>query len=133
MSIRNKLFLSHLFLVIFNAATIGFYFYNAAADSLMNSLKERLQASAALISPMIDADEIRHIRDEKDISRSEYRDCLVKLRTLRRMNPDIAFLYWLLPFKYLKPRADGFEAVAEGLRGGNEAKNNFSQIGMSRL
>ena len=91
--IRNKLFLSHLLLVVFIAGTIGVYFYISASQSLLLRLQERLQASAALIGPMIDADEIRHLRGIEDTSRPDYINNLAKLRTLRRMNPDIAYLY----------------------------------------
>jgi diguanylate cyclase (GGDEF)-like protein len=92
-SIRNKLFLSHLLIVVFITATIGVYFYIHAAENLLNCLKERLKSSAALVSPMIDAEELLHIRSAEDTARPEYQRNLSKLRTLCRTNPDIAFLY----------------------------------------
>jgi len=92
-SIRLKLFLSHVLAVLLVSGSIGTYFYASAAESLMDGLKERLQASAALISQTIDADTLRNILTAADIAQPAYVDTLQKLRALKRMNPDIAFLY----------------------------------------
>ncbi|MDY0226393.1 MAG: diguanylate cyclase [Desulfomicrobium apsheronum] len=92
-SVRTKLFLSHILIVVFIAGTAGTYFYLSAVESLMNGLKERLQASAGLISQTLDAEVLRHIRAEEDTASPEYAATLDQLRTLKRMNPDIAFLY----------------------------------------
>lgn len=93
LSVRTKLFLSHVLMVLLIAGSAGTYFYLSAVESLMNGLKERLQASAALISQTLDADSLRHIRAAEDTSRPEYVAVLDQLRTFKRMNPDIAFLY----------------------------------------
>ncbi len=93
LSLRAKLFLSHLLAVLFVSGSIGTYFYTSAVQSLMNGLKERLQASAALISQTIDAERLRGIRGPADIRDPVYQEYLDHLRTLRRMNPDIAYLY----------------------------------------
>lgn len=92
-SVRTKLFLSHVLIVVFIAGTAGAYFYLSAAESLMDGLKERLQASAGLISQTLDAEALRLIRTEEDTANPEYTAILDQLRTLKRMNPDIAFLY----------------------------------------
>ena len=92
-SVRTKLFLSHILIVLFIAGTAGTYFYLSAVESLMDGLKERLQASAALISQTLDAEALRHIRTEEDTASPEYVATLDQLRTLKRMNPDIAFIY----------------------------------------
>ena len=93
MSLRVKLFLSHLVAVLAVSGSIWAYFYSSAADSLMNGLKERLQASAALIGLTIDADQIRAIGGPEDVGRPVYKASLEKLRLLRRMNADIVHLY----------------------------------------
>ena len=92
-SVRAKLFLSHLLTVLLVLGTAGSYFYMSAAESLMKGLKERLQASAALISQSIDANELRHITQASAVTDPSYLRNLQTLRMLRRMNPDIAFLY----------------------------------------
>ena len=92
-SIRLKLFLSHVFAVLLVSGSIGTYFYGSAAESLMDGLKERLQATAALISQTIDADTLRPLLTASDVSQPAYVDTLQKLRAFKRMNPDIAFLY----------------------------------------
>jgi diguanylate cyclase (GGDEF)-like protein len=92
-SVRTKLFLSHILIVAFIAGTAGTYFYLSAAESLMDGLKERLQASAGLISQTLDAEALRHIRTEEDTASPEYAATLDQLRALKRMNPDIAFIY----------------------------------------
>lgn len=92
-SIRLKLFFSHVLAVLLVSGSIGTYFYASAASSLMEGLKERLQASAALISQMIDANSLRTIATVEDRENSGYTEALGILRQLKRMNPDIAFLY----------------------------------------
>ncbi len=92
-SIRLKLFFSHILAVLLVSGSIGTYFYASAADSLLQGLKERLQSSAALISQMLDADNIRTITTDQTTQQEEYVQSLELLRQLRRMNPDIAFLY----------------------------------------
>jgi len=93
LSIRAKLFISHIVAVIIVSGSIGTYFFNSAAENLTNGLQERLQASAALISQTFDANTLKNIQSSSDVSHPEYLDALQKLRTLKRMNSDIAFLY----------------------------------------
>jgi diguanylate cyclase (GGDEF)-like protein len=92
-SVRTKLFLSHVLIVLFIAGTAGTYFYLSAVESLMDGIRERLQASAALISQTLDAEALRHIRAEENTASPEYAATLDQLRTLKHMNSDIAFLY----------------------------------------
>ncbi|MGE4559248.1 MAG: diguanylate cyclase [Desulfobulbus sp.] len=92
-SIRLKLFFSHVLAVLLVSGSIGTYFYASASESLINGLKERLKASAALISQMIDADDLRTVNSAADTQQNGYIRALERLRQLRRMNPDIAFLY----------------------------------------
>ena len=91
--ISIKLFISHVCAVLLVSGSIGSFFYLNALDNLQTGLKERLQSSAALISQTIDADNLRNIRHEADTASPDYQATLQHLRALRRMNPDIAFLY----------------------------------------
>jgi diguanylate cyclase (GGDEF)-like protein len=91
--IQRKLFLSHFALVLLVFGSIGTYFYLSAAESLMNSLRSRLQNSAALISQTIDAKDLDAIREESDQQLPVYQEKLELLRMFRRTNPDIAYLY----------------------------------------
>ena len=93
MTIRRKLFLSHLLAIILVSGCIGTYFYLSAVDSLMNSLKDRLKNSAALVSQALDARDFADIRQAGDVERPAYRQTLDKLRALQKTNPDIAYLY----------------------------------------
>lgn len=88
-----KLFLSHLAAVLIVSGSVGTFFYVHAMDSLMQSLRSRLQNSAALLSQGIDARELEVIRTPADVGNKAYVGNLAKLRRLRRVNPDIAFLY----------------------------------------
>jgi HAMP domain-containing protein len=89
----TKLFLSHLVAVILVSGSVGTFFYNRALESLMRSLRSRLQNSAALLSYTIDARALDGIRAPADMAQPAYQANLAKLRQLRRLNPDIAFLY----------------------------------------
>ena len=93
MSVRTKLFLSHLLAVFLVSGSIGTFFYMSAGESLMSGLKERLEASAALIGRTIDAADLRDVTGPSDTAKPAYLNTLENLRALRRMNPDIAFLY----------------------------------------
>jgi HAMP domain-containing protein len=88
-----KLFLSHFIAVLLVSGSIGTFFYFQAIDSLMRSLRSRLQNSAALLSQSIDARELEAVRSKADSGKEVYLGTLEKLRRLRRSNPDIAFLY----------------------------------------
>lgn len=89
----HKLFLSHFLAVILVSGSVGSFFYFSAIDSLMQSLRSRLQNSASLLSQSIDAKDLEPIRLEADVEHDVYQKTLAMLRRLRRSNPDIAFLY----------------------------------------
>ncbi len=89
----SRLFISHLAAVILVSGSVGTYFYSRALDSLMRSLRSRLQNSAALLSYSVEPAELEGIVSEKDTQREAYQRNLTKLRQVRRLNPDLAFLY----------------------------------------
>jgi diguanylate cyclase (GGDEF)-like protein len=93
LAIQKKLFLSHFLVALLVSGSIGTYFYLSAAESLMNSLKNRLQNSAGMISQTVDAGRLTEIRGPKDIQTPVYRELLHLLRSFKKANPDIAFLY----------------------------------------
>jgi diguanylate cyclase (GGDEF)-like protein len=93
LAIQKKLLLSHFLVVLLVTGGIGTYFYLSAAESLMVSLKNRLQNSAAMISQIVDAGRLSEIKGPKDIGTPVYQELLHLLRSFRRANPDIAFLY----------------------------------------
>jgi diguanylate cyclase (GGDEF)-like protein len=93
LAIQKKLFLSHFLAVLLVSGSIGAYFYLSAANSLMASLKNRLQNSAAMISQTVDAGRLTEIKGPKDIQTPVYQELLHLLRSLKKANPDIAFLY----------------------------------------
>jgi HAMP domain-containing protein len=88
-----KLFLTHFFAVVLVSGSIGSFFYFNAMGNLIQSLRSRLQNSAALLSQSIDASELDAIRIPADVEQEVYQRNLRNLRRLRRSNPDIAFLY----------------------------------------
>jgi diguanylate cyclase (GGDEF)-like protein len=75
------------------SGSIGTYFYLSAYSSLLNSLQIRLRSSAALISQTLDARTLAEIRAPADTVRPVYRETLDLLRSIKKTNPDIAFLY----------------------------------------
>ncbi len=91
--IRGKLFISHFLAVLLVSGSIGTYFYLSSMDSLIGSLQGRLKSSAALIGQVIDARELEGIREAQDTKSPVYGKYLSLLRTFRKTNPDIAFLY----------------------------------------
>jgi HAMP domain-containing protein len=88
-----KLFISHFMAVLLVSGSIGTFFYFNAIQSLMQSLRSRLQNSAALLSQSIDARDLEAVTTDADVQKEIYQTTLEKLRRLRRSNPDIAFLF----------------------------------------
>jgi len=91
--IGRKLFLSHLLIVLLVVGVVGGYFYISAAESLKASVQSRLSNSAALLSQILDATKLEEIRGEADQALPVYQEYLELLRTVRRANPDIAYMY----------------------------------------
>jgi diguanylate cyclase (GGDEF)-like protein len=91
--IGRKLFLSHFLAVLLVSGSIGTYFYLSAYFSLWNSLQSRLKSSAAMISQTLDARRLAAIKGREDTVLSVYRETLELLRSIKKTNPDIAFLY----------------------------------------
>ena len=89
----TKLFMTHILAVILVSGSVGTFFYVRAMDNLMRSLQSRLQNSAALLSQTIDARELDGVQTAADTAQAAYGETLEKVRRVRRMNPDIAFLY----------------------------------------
>jgi diguanylate cyclase (GGDEF)-like protein len=93
LSIRTKLFLSHLLAVLVVSGSVGSYFYWTAVRSLTGNIQARLESTAALTGQILDAKELDKIRAAEDRNQPVYTRYLDLLRNLRATNPDIAFLY----------------------------------------
>ncbi len=93
LSIRRRLFFSHLVAVLLVSGSIGTYFYASAHRDLMRSLQSRLRNSAALVGRTLDARALEAVRTRADTRLPSYRENLERLRAIKQTNPDIAFLY----------------------------------------
>lgn len=91
--IAKKLFLSHFVAVVLVSGSIGTFFYLSAIDSLTHNLQTRLKNSAALVSQLVDGQDLHAIRDEDDVALPVYQKYLMLLRDLKHTNPDLAYLY----------------------------------------
>ena len=128
LAIQKKLFLSHFLVVLLVSGSIGTYLYLSAAHSLMAGLQNRLQNSAAMISQAVDAGRLRDIRGPQDIQTPVYQELLQLLRSFKKANPDIAFLYLM---RREGPRVvfvvDSDETAAQALPG-REYKNTVPAL-----
>ncbi|MBI5833844.1 MAG: HAMP domain-containing protein [Armatimonadetes bacterium] len=93
MRLATKLFWSHLLAIILVSGSVGTFFYDRAVDSLLKSLRSRLQNSAALLSDAVEAKDLDGIQGPADMGGERYEHYLQVLRRMRRTNPDISFLY----------------------------------------
>jgi diguanylate cyclase (GGDEF)-like protein len=93
LSIRSKLFLTHLLAVLLVSGSVGSYFYWTAVQSLTKNIQARLESTAALSGQILDAKELDSIRSAEDRNQPVYKRYLTLLRNLGATNPDIAFLY----------------------------------------
>jgi diguanylate cyclase (GGDEF)-like protein len=92
-SIRRRLFLSHFLAVVLVSGSIGTLFYRAAVGSLMTNLRWRLEQSAALLTPTLDAAELQEIDSADDVTNQVYLHYLDRLRRFQATNHDIAYIY----------------------------------------
>lgn len=93
LSIRSKLFLTHLLAVLLVSGSVGSYFYWTAVQSVKENIQARLESTAALTGQILDAKELDSIRSAEDRNQAVYTRYLALLRDLGTVNPDIAFLY----------------------------------------
>jgi diguanylate cyclase (GGDEF)-like protein len=93
LSIRHKLFLSHLLAVLLVSGSVGSYFYWTAVGSLTQNIQARLESMAAVTGQVLNAQELDSIRTAEDRDNPAYKHYLALLRGLRLTNKDIAFLY----------------------------------------
>lgn len=91
--LHRKLFVSHFLSTLLVASFLGLFVYYMAKESLMEQLRLRLSSSAAMVSREIDADRLRDIRFERDVSKRDYVETLRSLRQMSDSSEDIAFLY----------------------------------------
>ena len=92
-SIRYKLFLSHFLAIMFVSGSIGSLFYSAAIDNLTESLRSRLQYSAAILSQTFDVSELDQIRMGQNRQSALSDNYIDKMRRLIQSNTDIEFIY----------------------------------------
>lgn len=92
-SIRYKLFLSHFFAILLVSGSIGSFFYTAAIENLTDSLRSRLQHSAAILANSFDGKNLDLIRTSEAAYLPAKESALAKLYDLVESNPDIAFIY----------------------------------------
>jgi diguanylate cyclase (GGDEF)-like protein len=93
LSIRRKLFLSHLLAVLLVSGSVGSYFYLTAVRSLTENIQARLESTAALAGQALDAAELEPIRSAADRALPVYERSLALIRNLGLTNPDLAFVY----------------------------------------
>ncbi|MGE5153315.1 MAG: diguanylate cyclase [Bdellovibrio bacteriovorus] len=93
LSIRRKLFLSHLLAVLVVSGTVGSYFYLTAVHSLTETIQGRLESAAALAGQVLDAADLDSIRAPADRAQPIYQHYLGMIRSFGLTNPDIAFIY----------------------------------------
>jgi diguanylate cyclase (GGDEF)-like protein len=92
-TIQRRLFFSHILAVLLVSGSIGTYFYFCSSGSLMDSLRDRLKNSVALVSTALDVSELDQVRSPEDMESPAYLHSLQVLREFRKTNPDIAYLY----------------------------------------
>lgn len=93
LSTYQRLFLSHLAVLLVFALSAGFYFYESAKQGYMDNLRSRLSSSAALLSHSFDVHELDAIRGKQVKDTAVYQKNIQKIRDFANSNADIAFIY----------------------------------------
>lgn len=93
MEMSTKLVIINIVTVLIVAGSAAAYFYVNVSSGLISPLQNRLQYILGVISQTIDAAALAGVEGPSDTGTVEYRMALLRLRDLRRLNKDIAFLY----------------------------------------
>jgi diguanylate cyclase (GGDEF)-like protein len=93
LTVHRTLFLSHFAAVALISGSIGALVYRAAVDAVMDSLRARLTASAALLARVLDPVELDPVSSPAAVDSEVYRTTLARIRELQATDPDISFVY----------------------------------------
>lgn len=92
-NVSSKEFLACLFVALIVAFMGSAVLYQGASSALREESRQKLTAIAANASLLVDADLHSNIRTRADESSDAYRQIRMALKSARRVNPDIRYVY----------------------------------------
>lgn len=118
LTIKRRLLLSHLAVILLGAGALGAYMYWAVSHQMLDAVAQRLLDNVRLIGSSLDVEDIRSLGDRADSAAGER--VAGRLRAAVRLNADLASAY------VAEPRGDTLRVLATSIGDGRAAADFLS-------
>lgn len=125
LTIKRRLLLSHLAVILLGAGALGAYMYWAVSGHMLDAVGERLLDNARLLESSLDIDDIRAFGDRADSAAGERLS--QRLRRAVAINPDLSGAY------VVEPRSDSLRVLATSQPTAGAASSDYLTIEESEL
>ncbi|MBL8297218.1 MAG: diguanylate cyclase [Rhodanobacteraceae bacterium] len=124
LTIKRRLLLSHLAVILLGAGALGAYLYWAISNQMLEAVAQRLLDNVRLVESALDVEDIRALGDRADSSAGER--VAGRLRNAVRLNSDLASAY------VVEPLGDSLRVLATSISDRQIAADFLSaeEIGM---
>lgn len=95
LTIKRRLMLSHLAVILLGAGALGAYMYWAVSNQMLDAVAQRLLDNVRLVESALDTDDIRSLGDRADSGAGER--VTGRLRNAVRLNTELASAYIVEP------------------------------------
>lgn len=127
LTIKRRLLLSHLAVILLGAGALGAYMYWSVSGQMLDAVGQRLLDNVRLLESAIDPDDVRALGDRADSAAGER--ISGRLRRVVALNTDLASAY------LVEPRGESLRVLATSMGDGRGAGGDFlssEEIGMLR-
>lgn len=125
LTIKRRLLLSHLAVILLGAGALGAYMYWSVSQQMLNAVGERLLDNVRLLESSLDIDDIRALGDRADSAAGER--VAGRLRRLVSINPDLSSAY------VVEPRGEAVRILATSLPANGSVRPDFLTLEESEL
>ncbi|HSX62935.1 MAG TPA: diguanylate cyclase [Tahibacter sp.] len=126
LTIKRRLLLSHLAVILLGAGALGAYMYWAVSNQMLDAVAQRLLDNVRLVESALSLDDIRALGDRADSSAGDR--IAGRLRAAVRLNADLASAY------VVEPLGDSQRVLATSVADGRGGPDflSFEEVGMLR-
>ena len=125
LTIKRRLMLSHLAVILLGAGALGAYMYWSVSGQMLDAVGLRLLDNVRLIEASLDLDDIRALSDRADSAAGER--IAGRLRRAITINPDLASAY------VVEPRGEAVRILATSLPDNASVRSEFLSLEENEL
>nr|WP_306673908.1 GGDEF domain-containing protein [Tahibacter caeni] len=125
MTIKRRLLLSHLAVILLGAGALGAYMYWSVSDQMLAAVAQRLIDNVRLLQSTLDADDVRAFGDRADSAAGQR--IVARLRAATELNHDLASAY------VVEPRGESLRVLATSVGDGRPDTDFLSSEEISLL